>query len=62
MLVLGIINDFTLRNLLTNVVLLVLPICLFFYKIVAENNGTIQEMDRLREINENLIGSTISNV
>lgn len=61
MLILGIINDFTLRNLLTNVVLIVLPICLFFYKIITENNETIQEMDRLREINENLIDSTISN-
>lgn len=61
MLVLGVFNDFTLRNLLTNVVLLLLPICLFFYKIISEHSETIKEMDRLREINENIIDSIISN-
>lgn len=57
---LGIFNDFTFRNFLTNVVLLLLPICLFFYKIISEHKDTIKEMDRLREINENLIDAIIS--
>lgn len=60
MFVLGVFNDFTFRNFVTNVVLLLLPICLFFYKIITEHNDTIKEMDRLREINENLIESTVS--
>lgn len=58
---LGIFNDFTFRNFLTNVASLVLPIILFFYKIITEHCETIKEMDRLREINENLIDSIILN-
>lgn len=57
----GIFNDFTFRNFLTNVVSLLLPILLFFYKIITEHCETIKEMDRLREINEGLIDSIISN-
>ncbi|WP_151751221.1 S-4TM family putative pore-forming effector [Acinetobacter bereziniae] len=61
-LVLGLLNDFTFRNFLTNVVSLLLPIGLFFYKIITEHNETIQEMNRLRDINESLINSlTLSN-
>lgn len=58
--ILGLLNDFTLRNLLTNVVSLLLPICLFFYKIITEHNETINEMDRLRRINDDLIEMVIS--
>lgn len=61
MLFLGIFNDFTIRNLLTNVAILLLPICSFFSKIITEHKETIKEMDRLRDINENLIDSIISN-
>lgn len=61
MFILGVFNDFTLRSLITNVVLLLLPICLFFYKIITEHNETIKEMERLRGINDNLIEMTVSN-
>lgn len=58
--ILGLFNDFTLRNLMTNVVLILLPICLFFYKMITEHQETIKEMGRLRETNESLINSIIS--
>ena len=58
---LGVYNDFSLRNLVTNVVLLLLPICLFFCKIITEHNETIKEMERLRDINESLIETIVSN-
>ncbi len=58
---LGFYNDFSLRNLVTNVVLLLLPICLFFYKIITEHNETIKEMERLRDINESLIETIVTN-
>ena len=61
MFILGVFNDFTLRSLITNVILLLLPICLFFYKIITEHNDTIKEMDRLRDINDDIIEMTISN-
>ncbi|CAA0238969.1 S-4TM family putative pore-forming effector [Acinetobacter baumannii] len=61
MFILGVFNDFTLRSLITNVILLLLPICLFFYKIITEHNETIKEMERLRDINDNLIEMTVSN-
>lgn len=58
---LGFYNDFSLRNLVTNVVLLLLPICLFFCKIITEHNETIKEMERLRDINESLIETIVTN-
>lgn len=60
-LILGIVNDFTFRGLLTNVISLLLPICLFFYKIITEHNETIKEMERLRDINNQLVESILSN-
>lgn len=59
--VLGILNDFSVRNLLTNVLALFFPICWFFYKMITEHMETIKEMERLRRINDELIASTISN-
>lgn len=58
---LGILNDFSVRNLLTNVLALLFPICWFFYQMITEHTGTIKEMERLRRINDELIDSTISN-
>ena len=58
---LGIWNDFSVRNLLTNVLALLFPICWFFYKMITEHNDTIKEMERLRRINDKLIESTILN-
>ena len=59
-LILGVVNDFTFRGLITNVVSLLLPICLFFYKIITEHYETIKEMERLRGINDQLVESIIS--
>lgn len=58
---LGILNDFSVRNLLTNVLALLFPICWFFYQMITEHTETIKEMERLRRINDELIDSTISN-
>ena len=60
-LILGVVNDFTFRGFLTNVISLLLPICLFFYKIITEHNETINEMARLRDINDQLVEAIISN-
>lgn len=60
MLTLGISNDLSMRNFFTNVVLLLFPVCLFFYKMIREHYETIKEMERLRGRNEDLIDSTIS--
>ncbi|WP_010201355.1 S-4TM family putative pore-forming effector [Psychrobacter sp. PAMC 21119] len=59
--ILGWFNNVTLRNFITNFVLISLPICVFFFNIIVEHKETISEIDRLREINENLIDSTTSN-
>lgn len=60
-LTLGILNDFTLRSFLTNILSLLLPIFLFFYKLIAEQNDTVKEMARLKDINRELIDSILSN-
>lgn len=59
--ILGWSNDVTLRNFITNFILLSLPICIFFLNIILEHKKTIIEMERLRDINKNLIDSTTSN-
>lgn len=59
-LTLGVLNDFTLKNFITNTILLLFPICLFFYKIITEHNNTIEEMNRLRSINNRLIETVTS--
>ncbi|WP_435949041.1 S-4TM family putative pore-forming effector [Psychrobacter sp. DM8] len=59
--VLGILNDFTLRALFTNILSLLLPVFLFFYKMIAEQKDTIKEMSRLKDINRELIGFILSN-
>ncbi|MGK6878011.1 S-4TM family putative pore-forming effector [Morganella morganii] len=59
MLTLGLLNDFTLRSFLVNVIFPLLPICLYFYKVITEHNETIEEMDRLKVINETLINSML---
>lgn len=61
MLILGMLSDFTFRNFSTNVVSLLLPICLYFYKMITEHSETIEEMDHLKKVNEELIHSITSN-
>lgn len=61
MLILGVSNDLSMRNFLTNVVLLLFPICLFFSKMIREHYETIKETERLKGICEDLINSIISN-
>lgn len=60
-LTLGILNDFTLRALFTNILSLLLPIFLFFYKLIVEQKDTVKEMARLKDINRELIDSILSN-
>lgn len=59
-LALGIFNDFTLRTLFTNILSLLLPIFLFFYKLIVEQKDTVKEMARLKDINRELIDSILS--
>lgn len=58
---LALLNDFTVRSLITNVFLLLSPICLFYYKIITEHKDTIIEMERLRRINDDLVDNITSN-
>ena len=61
MFILGLVNDFTFRSLITNVIPLALPVFLFFCKIITEHNETINEMARLRDINDQLVEAIVSN-
>ena len=59
--VLGFLADYTLVSLFSNVILLIAPIILFFWKVIAEHKSTVDELTRLRNINEDLVNKIISN-
>lgn len=59
--VLGLSGDISLRIFFTNIVLLIAPIGLYFWKVITEQNNTITEIQRLRVISERLVNNVISN-
>lgn len=60
-LLLGFFNDLQLRSFIANAIAPLLPICLFFYKLINEHRDTVVEMERLRGVNDQLIESILSN-
>lgn len=53
-LILGLLNNITLKSFLTENLLLLAPVFLYFYNLIIDHTETIKTLNRLKEISSNL--------
>ncbi|PAL15287.1 hypothetical protein B8W92_08420 [Moraxella osloensis] len=52
--ILGTVNNTNFRDFLTNILSLLIPVILYFYKLIIEHKDSINENERLQTINEQM--------